>query len=142
MDSSIVWVILGFILLIIEMATLTFTLIFIALGCFAAGLISFFPNFSSNYALQIMICAVISVIGLFGFRRQLQSRMLKSITLKSDIGKEILVDHNIQPHSTARITYQGTQWQATNLDAEELKKGDRVCIVGIDGITLLIRKVF
>jgi membrane protein implicated in regulation of membrane protease activity len=141
-DSSVVWVVLGFALLVIEMFTLTFTLLFIALGCFVAGLISFFPNFSSSYSIQIAACAIFSIVGLMGFRKQLQSRMLKSITLKADIGKEILIDHNIQPHSTARITYQGTQWQATNLDADELKKGDRICIVGIDGNTLLIRKVF
>lgn len=141
-DASIIWVVLGIALLILEMATLTFTLIFIALGCFAASIISFFPQLSSSYALQIGVCALISVVGLFGFRRQLQSHMLRSITLKVDIGKEILIDHSIHPHQTARISYQGSSWQATNLDPEELKKGDRVCIVGIDGNTLLLRKVF
>ncbi len=141
-DSSVIWVSLGLALIIFEMFTLTFTLIFIALGCFAAGLLSFFPSFSHAYAFQITTCAVISVIGLMGFRRRLQSHTLKSITLKADIGKEILIDQGIKPHQTMRISYQGTTWEATNLDADELKKGDRVCIVGIDGNTLLIRKVF
>jgi len=139
MDPSVIWIVLGLTLLILEMVTLTFILVFIAVGCFAAGLISYF---TPVYAIQIVSCAVVTLIGLFGFRKQLQSRMLKSITLKADIGKEILIDHGIHPHQTARITYQGTSWQVTNLDPEEIKKGDRVCIVGIDGNTLLIRKVF
>ncbi|MCC7460470.1 MAG: NfeD family protein [Proteobacteria bacterium] len=141
-DSTMIWIILGLVLLIAEMATGTFTLIFIALACFATALVSFFPGMDSNYTIQITTCSIVSVLGVVLLRKPLQNKMLKSLSLKSDIGKELLIDHGIHPHGTARIGYQGTTWQATNLDAEEMRKGDRVCIVGMDGNTLLIRKVF
>ncbi|MEZ4846106.1 MAG: NfeD family protein [Bdellovibrionota bacterium] len=142
MDPSIIWVALGLVLLILEMTTGTFTLIFISIGCFAAGLLSIISNMNFNYTAQIITCSVISVLGVLLLRKPLQERMLRSISIKSDIGKEIVIDHNLHPHSTARVTYQGSTWQAINLDPEEIKKGDRVCIVGMDGNTLLIRKVF
>ena len=58
-----------------------------------------------------------------------------------DIGKEIQIDQIILPQQTVRITYQGTNWSATNLDIHDLQRGDHVIIVGIDGNTLLLRKV-
>lgn len=141
MDSTIVWFVLGVMLLILEMFSGTFVLVFISLGCFGAGLISFLPNFATSQTVQIIVCSMITVVGTLGFRKPLQNKMLKSLSLKSDIGKEIVIDHHVEPHSNGRISYQGSSWQVTNLDADVLKRGDRVIIVGVDGNTLLIRKV-
>ena len=91
--------------------------------------------------LQMAVCAITSVAGVFTLRKKIQKKLLKSITLSADIGKEIRVDESIAPHKQTRITYQGTTWLATNLGTDEIKQGDCVVIVGIDGNVLLIRKV-
>lgn len=139
-NAAMIWLVLGLVLLIAELISGTFVLVFLALGCFIAGIFSFFPPLDEMFAMQLVLCSTISIVGTFVFRKPLQNRFLKSITLKADEGKEIIIDEPIQPHHTARIRYQGTSWQATNIDAQILNKGDRVLIVGIDGNTLLIKK--
>lgn len=138
METSYIWVILGIALLIAEMMTASIFLIFIALGCFAAALVDMVqPN---NLALELGIAGVVSVLGAVFLRKPLQKKLLKDLSLKADVGREIQLESPIAAHQTTRVTYQGTTWQATNLDDSELKSGDRAMIVGIDGNTLLIRK--
>lgn len=138
LDPTSIWTALGLALVIGEMATTSFFLLFIALGCFAAALAS---SLGYPFEIQGIACAVISVLGVLVLRKPIQTRLLKSIAINADIGKEIQVDQPIAPHTVVTITYQGTSWSATNLDSAPLNKGDRVVIVGIDGNTLLIRKV-
>ena len=133
-----IWIIAGLALIIGEMLTGGFFLLFLALGCFAGALMA---SLGASYLLQGLVCAIVAVIGVLTLRKPIQKKFLKSITLSADIGKEIHVDQAILPHQQTRITYQGTSWLATNLDSETLKQGDRVVIVGIDGNVLLIRKV-
>ncbi len=137
-DSLSLWLVLGLLLLISEMLTTSFFLVFVAVGCFAAALAS---SLGVSLGFQIAVCAVTSVAGVFTLRKKIQKKLLKSINLSADIGKEIRVDESMAPHKQTRISYQGTTWLATNLGAEEVKQGDRVVIVGIDGNILLIRKV-
>lgn len=138
MDSLSLWLIAGLILMICEMLSGGFFLIFIALGCFGAGLAS---SFGVSMWVESLVCAVIAVVGVIALRRPIQARMLKSIRIEADIGKEIRVDAAIAPQHKARITYQGTPWSATNIGAQAIELGDHVVIVGIDGNILLIRKV-
>lgn len=138
LDSTSIWIIIGMGLMIGEMITGGFFLVFIALGCFAAGLTA---SLGAPQASQIIICAIVSVAGVMLLRRPLKSRMMRSIGHTGDLGKEIKLDQPIPAHKQARISYQGTSWLATNLDDEPVAAGDRVTIVGIDGNTLLVRRI-
>jgi membrane protein implicated in regulation of membrane protease activity len=139
MNTSLMWLIAGLILLTAEMATGTIVLIFISVGCFFSAAIGMvYPD---SITLQIIVCAVVSLIGAIGLRKPLQRRLLKTTSLQADIGKEILTDQDIEPHQRSRITYQGTTWDASNVGSESLKQGDHIVIVGIDGNVLLIRKL-
>lgn len=139
MNTSLLWLIAGLVLLIAEMATGTVVLIFIALGCFMAALTSMFAP--DAYTLQIITCAVIAVVGTFVLRKPITRRLMKSSSIQADIGKEILIDTDIEPHKRSRISYQGTTWEASNIGTSSVKNGDHVTIVGIDGNILLIRKL-
>jgi inner membrane protein len=138
LDLQSVWIVAGMALMIGEMITGGFFLVFIALGCFAAALAA---SLGAMQAAQIIICALTAVAGVALLRRPLKMRLLRSIAFSTDIGKELKLDNPVLPHQQTRITYQGTSWLATNLDAEPLNQGDRVTIVGMDGNVLLIRKI-
>ena len=138
LESSTLWILAGMVLIIGEMLSAGFFLLFIALGCFAAA---FAASVDSTHIVQGLTCAAVSVGGIFLLRKPIQKRLLQNIKLDADIGKEIHIDQEMPPHQQTRITYQGTSWLATNLDSEMIKQGDRVVIVGIDGNILLIRKV-
>lgn len=137
-DASTIWIIAGIVLIIGEMLSASFFMLFIGLGCFAAALAS---TLGQTYLVQGVVCAMVSILGVLLLRKPIQQKLLKNISVNADIGKEIQVDQLMPPHQQTRITYQGTSWLATNLETEPLKMGDRVVIVGIDGNVLLIRKV-
>jgi membrane protein implicated in regulation of membrane protease activity len=139
LELNLIWFLAGVVLLTLEMISGTFVLIFISFGAFAAGVVATF--LSNQLFTQALACVAVSVAGTLLLRKPIQTRFLKTTLLSADIGKEIKISQNVPPHQTTRISYQGTDWYAINLDPEALKEGDRVCIVGIDGNTLLIRKV-
>lgn len=139
MNTSLLWLIAGIILLIAEMTTGTIVLIFISIGCFVAAAVSILAP--ELLALQFIVCAVVSLVGTFALRKPLQRRLVKTTNMQPDIGKEIVVDSNIEPHKRSRISYQGTTWEASNVGTESIATGDHVTIVGVDGNILLIRKL-
>lgn len=139
MNPSLIWLIAGILLLIAEMVTGTIVLIFISIGCFFAALTAMLAP--DMLTAQFIVCAVVSVVGTFALRKPLTRRLLKTTSLQADVGKEILIDANIEPHKRSRITYQGTTWEATNIGTVSVQNGDHVTIVGIDGNVLLIRKL-
>ncbi|MCC6138194.1 MAG: NfeD family protein [Bdellovibrionaceae bacterium] len=139
MNASLLWLIAGLILLIAEMTTGTIVLIFISIGCFVAAAASMLAP--DMLAVHFIVCAVVSLVGTFALRKPLQRRLLKNTNMQADIGKELVVDANIEPHKRNRITYQGTTWDASNIGSDSIAKGDHVVIVGLDGNVLLIRKL-
>lgn len=138
MEGSTLWILAGMVLIIGEMLSAGFFLLFIALGCFASALAA---TLGYSIVVQGIVCAMVSVGGIFLLRKPIQKKLLQNIKLAADVGKEIHIDQEMPPHQQTRISYQGTSWLATNLDPEKIKQGDRVVIVGIDGNILLIRKV-
>lgn len=138
MEISALWIVAGIFLVIGEMLSGGFFLLFIALGAFAGALAS---SLGAPFFAQALVCAVIAVAGGLLLRKPIQSRLMKTMALEGDVGKEIQVDQAMPPHQQSRITYQGTSWLATNLDSDALRVGDRAVIVGIDGNILLIRKI-
>jgi len=138
LDPLSIWLFAGIILLIGEMLSASFFLIFISIGCFAAAMAA---SLHAPVWSQVVICAVISVLGTLTLRKAIQKKLLQTISLQADVGREIRVDEAIAPHQQTRITYQGTSWLATNLGTEDIRQGDHVVIVGIDGNVLLIRKM-
>lgn len=139
MSLPILWVIIGTVLLVAEMMTGTVVLVFFALGAFCASLSTLLLPDLANFS--YLICALVSVLGFWLLRDPIKTRLLKTTKLSVDVGKEILIDQNIPPYQQARINYQGTTWQANNIGMDEIRQGDRITIVGIDGNILLIRKV-
>ncbi len=138
MNIAAIWIIIGIVLLIAEMLTGTFVLIFFSLGAFLSALVaSFAPDVIS---VQLLTGAVVAIAGALVLRKPLQQRLLKTSPVIMDIGKEIVIDQRIAPHQQTRISYQGTTWQATNVGTETINVGDRAAIVGKENLTLLLKK--
>jgi membrane protein implicated in regulation of membrane protease activity len=129
--------VIGIILVISEMLTGGIFLIFIALGAFSSALVS---SLGQGYTAQGIVCAIVSVLGVILLRKPIQRKFLKGINIKADLGTEILVDNSLQPNTKSRISYQGTTWDALNIDSVEINKNDKVRIIGIDGNVLLLKK--
>jgi len=139
MNLLTLWILVGITMLVIEMLTGSFVLLFISLGAFFAALVAaFIPD---GISVQLLTCAGVSLVGAFTLRKPLQRKLLKSAAVEADVGKDILIDQNMAPKQQTRITYQGTTWEAINVGDEEIRQGDQVKIVGIDSTILLLRKI-
>ncbi len=141
LDSVTYWLILGLVLLIAELLTGSFVLVFLALGAFAAGLSAALLGSTPSLTVQTGVFAVVVVVGIFGLRRPLQKRVQRNLSqMGSDVGQTFVADQTIAAKQTGRITYQGTGWQAQNVGDVMIAADDRVLIVAVDGNTLMIRK--
>jgi membrane protein implicated in regulation of membrane protease activity len=134
-----IWIVAGLILLVGEMLTGGFFLIFIALGCFISAVTALLGG---AIFLQALVCSMVAVLGMVTLRRPIQQRLLKrNMGFSLDVGKEITCEQAVAPQAQTRIHYQSTSWLATNAGTQQLQPGDRAVIIGIDGNTLLIRKM-
>jgi membrane protein implicated in regulation of membrane protease activity len=139
MNYATIWVLTGIVMLIAEMLSGTFVLVFFSLGAFVAALVALAEP--DMLTMQIVANALVALAGVFLLRKPLQRKLLKSAQQHhADLGKEIIVDQDIRPHQQARISYQGTTWLANNVGTDEILQGDRATIVGMDSLTLLVRK--
>ncbi len=138
MSTITIWVLLGTGLLVTEMLTGTFFLLFLSLGAFAASLAALF-GFESM-PLQIMICGVVAGLGFFLLKKPLQKKLLKTASVQIDQGQVVRIEQPLSAGQTTRISYQGTTWEARNTDSAALNPGDDGLIVGTEGHILLLKK--
>jgi membrane protein implicated in regulation of membrane protease activity len=138
MSYVTLWVLLGTSLLVAEMLSGTFVLLFFSLGAFSASLLALFAV--APLEGQILCCGIVSAAGFFLLKKPLQKKLLKTAAIHADRGRVISIDTAIAVGQSARIAYQGTTWDARNEGALDLKVGDQALIVGTDGNILLLKK--
>jgi membrane protein implicated in regulation of membrane protease activity len=140
LDWLTIWLVAGIVLLIAELLTGTFMLMFLSLASFSAALVSLHPAGQSTVIQAVIFFAVV-VVGIFGFRKPLQKRFIRNAqNMHSDLGQHVDTDSAIAPRESARVMYQGTRWQALNVGETDIPAGARAIIVAIDGNSLLIKK--
>jgi inner membrane protein len=137
MSTITIWVLLGTGLLVTEMLSGTFFLLFLSLGAFSASLAALFGL--QSIPLQIVICAVVACLGFFLLKKPLQKKLLKSAAIHIDQGQILRMEQPLAPGQTTRISYQGTTWDARNTDSVALNPGDRARIAGTEGHILLLK---
>lgn len=132
------WVVFGTALLIAEMLTGTFFLLFLSLGAFSASLAALFGL--NSLPAQISICGAISILGFLLLKKPLQKRFLKTARLQTDVGQPVKLDTSVASGQITRLSYQGTTWDARNVGSQDLNSGDFAVIISTDGNILLIKK--
>jgi len=135
---ELVWILLIVTFLIIEALTFNLITIWFAIGALGAFIVSYFIN---NISLQVTFFALITLLSLV-LTRPLVKKWLKIIPEKTNldaaIGKTALVIKQIDINEFGRVKVNGKEWTAK---AEELiKEGERVKILGIEGVKLIVKK--
>lgn len=139
MSLTTLWVLLGTGLLVAEVLSGTFVLLFFSLGAFAAALLAVLGV--SAPEIQILACGVVSALGFFLLRKPLQKKMLRSKeSVHVDLGKTLRAESSLKVGGSVRISYQGTTWEARNTGNEDIAQGELMQITGTDGNILLVNK--
>jgi membrane protein implicated in regulation of membrane protease activity len=135
------WVIAGFILLIVEIFTPAFVMGVFGLGCFIAAP---FAGYGGTLTLQLIVFGVASAILMFSIRPLVLKGLHRNTPqYKSNVdalaGQTGCVIEAIHPASrTGRVKIGGEDWRAITADESNIEAGQKVLIKGIDGNKVVV----
>jgi len=136
------WVIVAVILFMVEVFAPSFLFGSVAVGCFAAGMVS---AFDCGIKIQLIAFAVGTLIAFFGIRPfMLKYFHKKSNRVKTNvealIGKIGRVTEAIDPaKNEGRIVVEGDDWKAETRDGEVVPMGEKVEVLQVDSTILIVK---
>ena len=137
-----VWMALGILFTIIEIADPAFFFLSFAIGAIVTGLFSFMPLVASSVAAQIFIFAAFSFIA-FLFMRKLSKKVLKhpgsSTNVQALIGKTGIVTREIGANQKGYVKIGGEEWAAITEDNNSIALSEKVEVLAIDGNKVIVR---
>lgn len=132
------WLISGLILVILEVTTLTFILLWIGIGAIVAGISAFIIP---SIGLQLLVFSITSLLLLIYTRPLTRRWRKKTPNIQSGvyalIGKEGIVIDEITENSSGTVKVGGEIWTA--IGEAKLRSGDAVEIIGVKGVTLQVK---
>jgi membrane protein implicated in regulation of membrane protease activity len=137
-----IWVIIGVLLIIGEIFTAGFFLIWFGIAAIIAGIIAFFEL---SVVWQGVAFVIISAILLAGTRR-LADRFTKKqppgIGADRFIGKTGIVLEEIDnDKNTGRIRVEEDEWRADSLEGNIIPKDSKIQVVKLEGTHMIVKKV-
>lgn len=136
MDPSLWWLLAGIGLIIAEVATGTFYLLFLGIAALVAAGVAYL---GFAFGLQALAAAVVAVMGVLWAQyrhRTDQTPPMPSIDLNQPVVWEGWIDRATQ---MGRVKYRGSSWDA-HVHEEAAEPGEVLYIVNVDGSTLHVSK--
>ncbi len=138
MELWLAWLVLGFVLIIIELVTGTFYLLVLGVGAFAAAAVA---GLGGNVLVQAVIGSAVALAGAFAVHHwHARQRAAAGASNFLDRGQPVVLESWIdEATQLARVKYRGSHWDARVLGAAERPTpGAVLYIEGQDGNTLLV----
>ena len=148
-----IWLAIALALVIIEIISVGFAALCLAIGAVGAAVASCFTD---SLVWQITVFAVFTLIS-FIYVRPFMLKFLsrkkdspKSLSRKKDspksgvealIGRTAIVEEDIVPETNSgRVAIDGDRWKAVSEDGNNIMKGEKVVVLKVDSIILTVRK--
>jgi membrane protein implicated in regulation of membrane protease activity len=138
-----VWLVAALLLFVAEMVAPGFWLLSVAVGCLAAGLVSFVVPGALVPALTFAAGTLLSLAGVRPFLLRHLHRAGSEIRTNVDAlaGRVGIVSERIDPATgKGRVLVEGEDWRAASLMDTALEPGTRVMVVRVEGATLYVDK--
>ncbi len=132
------WLILGAVLLLVELLTTSFFIIFFGLAAFTIALLAFFFTLTMN--MQVMGFLAISILYLLFLRRfirQRKRRQRAAFAPNAPIGEWGVAYDDINPNSYGRVVIRDTIWRAKATTF--VKKGSSIQVISQNNLTLEVQ---
>ncbi len=137
METYLVWLAAGFVLVIAELLTGTFFLLVLGVAAFAGSATAWF---GLGFWLEALCAAVVAVAGMFWVRQQ-RKTMQRSDMASLDVGQAVAFEAWVsREQGAARVKYRNTQWDAEVEGEREFDHGQVLFIRAVDGNTLKVSK--
>ena len=136
------WVLLGFLLLGIEMASTTLHVAFFGLGAIFVGILVGLGWDSPLWA-QLLVFTASALVGLFLIRPPLMRKLRFNEPKMIDtlVGEQAFPLDDIGARAIGKAEMRGSTWSAQNVGADTLRKGQRCTVESVEGLLIRIRAV-
>jgi membrane protein implicated in regulation of membrane protease activity len=137
METYLVWLAAGFVLVIAELVTGTFFLLVLGIAAFAGSAAAWF---GPGFWVEALCAATVAVAGVFWVRQQRKAGPQADMA-PLDVGQAVAFDAWVsREQGGARVTYRNTQWDAVVEGERDLDRGQVLFIHAVDGNTLKVAK--
>lgn len=135
-----IWAIIGIVLIIIDVFSLTFFLFFLGIGALVTAL-SIWVGLTPGLVGQLLCFSLSSLVATLLFRSTLK-RMFDQKAHHGDyseyVGQRAVVSVSIPPGGEGKVTYRGSEWIAFCDEDREIPEGAPVTIAQVQGIKLKV----
>jgi len=138
LSPALVWGILGLILIIAEVFTASFVLVFFGVAALLVAVLAA-VGFKS-FLLQMLLFAAASLGSLLLFRSKLMGYFHSTAQTVMDENQVLRLTGDVPAHGTGQISYQGTTWTAVNPTDHAFHQGDNAVIERMDGVKIVLRR--
>lgn len=131
MQDYLIWTILGFVLVIVELMTGTFYLLVLGVGALAGALAAWL---GAPFLVQVAAAGLLASIGTWIVQRWHATQHKEGDQGNAlDVGQAVIVERWVnQAEGMLRVRYRGTDWDA------RIKPGDLVSAAAAKGTMLYI----
>jgi len=137
MDTYLIWLVAGFLLVIVELVSGTFYLLVLGVASLAGGVVAYTGLPFSVQALVAATLAVVGVVWVNRVRRRSSAVKMRSL----DIGQPAAFDRWVdRTAGQARVKYRDALWDATVVGEISGEPGEVLSVASIDGNTLKVSK--
>lgn len=135
-----IWLGVVAVTLVVEFLTLDLVSIWISLGAFVAMILA---GCGVRYEIQIAVAIVVAVASLLGLRKLTMKFLLKSkekTNIDLIIGTKTKLLSDITEDDMGTIKVNGIVYSAKTENGEEIKEGEHVEIVKMEGNKFIVKK--
>lgn len=141
MSQALLWAIAGLVLVVAELLSTGFVLVFFGLGALVTALLVRLGLLSGLVGpIIVFSLASLALMGLM--RSFLKRRFAGTKDMNPDyLGQTVLVVKDIGPGLEGAVSWRGSEWLAFSRAGPAFKAGERARVVGRDGIRLEVTTI-
>ena len=137
MDHYLIWMIIGFALVIVELITGTFYLLMLGVAAFGGAAIAYAGQ---GFVVQALVAVLLAAAGCYG-AHVYRAKNSKEQMVSVDAGQPANFEHWVdQGGGLARVRYRGASWDAKVDGAGELLAGALLYVMRIEGHRLEVSR--
>lgn len=137
MHPSLIWIIIGLALLIVEMMVSSFFLMWIGAGALLTALLAAIVPAAWVQGLFFALASVVLLLATRPLARSMHARVTVPSNVDSLIGSEAVVTQRIDSHAnTGRVRVRSEDWRARSVSPIEVDT--HVLIYAVEGTTLMV----
>lgn len=141
LSPALLWAIAGVFLIVVELVSFTFVLIFLGVGALITALLTWL-GLTPDTNIQLAAFSVTSLLLLVLFRKTARKTFAgHGNALSDDIGQRVTVIKDIPPDGEGDVLYRGSVWNAISNSKDTIAEGSTAEITATEGIRLKVKKV-